>query len=93
MGVAAARVGDTTNHGGSVVGPGVPTVLIGGNPAAVMTDNHACPIPANTGHIPSSPFTIGSTTVFIGGKAALRANDTCGCGAAVAVGCPTVLIG
>jgi uncharacterized Zn-binding protein involved in type VI secretion len=26
----AARIGDTCAHGGSVVGPGVPTVMIGG---------------------------------------------------------------
>ena len=30
---AAARVGDTTTHGGSIVGPGISTVLIGGMPA------------------------------------------------------------
>jgi uncharacterized Zn-binding protein involved in type VI secretion len=29
-GLPAARVGDTTAHGGVVVGPGCPTVLIGG---------------------------------------------------------------
>jgi len=32
---AAVRVADVTNHGGTVTGPGVPTVLIGGMPAAV----------------------------------------------------------
>ncbi|AXH95496.1 hypothetical protein DV701_04545 [Ornithinimicrobium avium] len=31
---SAARVGDPTSHGGVVVGPGVPTVLVGGLPAA-----------------------------------------------------------
>jgi uncharacterized Zn-binding protein involved in type VI secretion len=89
---AAARVGDVTNHGGVIVGPGVPTVLIGGMPAAVMGDMHACPIPPPS-HIPSSPFVIGSSTVLIGGKPALRTTDTCGCGAMPAVGCPTVIIG
>lgn len=89
---AAARVGDVTNHGGVVVGPGVPTVLIGGMPAAVMGDTHACPIPPPT-HVPSSPFVIGSTTVLIGGKPALRTTDTSGCGAMPLIGCPTVIIG
>jgi uncharacterized Zn-binding protein involved in type VI secretion len=90
---AAARVGDVTNHGGTVVGPGDPTVMLGGMPAAVAGDTHVCVIPANTGHIPSSPFPIGSTKVLIGGKPALRAGDTCICGASTAVGLPTVMIG
>ncbi len=90
---AAARVGDLTNHGGSVIGPGVPTVLIGGMPAAVMGDMHVCVIPPPA-HLPtSSPFVLGSATVLIGGKPALRAGDVCGCGASVAVGAPTIMIG
>ncbi len=87
---AAARVGDATNHGGTVTGPGVSNVLIGGMPAAVMGDMHVCGI---YGHPPSSPFVIGSATVLIGGRPALRAMDVCGCGASVPVGCPTVIIG
>jgi uncharacterized Zn-binding protein involved in type VI secretion len=90
---AAARVGDTTVHGGTVTGPGVATVLIGGQPAAVLGDMHACVIPANTGHLPSSPFTAGSAKVLISGRPALRAGDSCACGASVAVGAPTVMIG
>ena len=89
---AAARVGDPTNHGGVITGPGVSTVLIGGMPAAVLGDLHPRPIPP-PGHIPSSPFIIGSTTVLIGGRPALRITDTCGCGAMPIVGCPTVMIG
>jgi uncharacterized Zn-binding protein involved in type VI secretion len=88
---AAARVGDPTVHGGVVVGPGVATVLIGGMPAAVMGDMHACPIPPPS-HIPSSPFVAGSATVMIQGRPALRASDSCACGASVAVGLPTVVI-
>ena len=90
---AAARVGDTTNHGGTVTGPGVPTVMIGGMPAAVMLDMHTCPLPPNTHQPTASPFTVGSATVIIGGKPALRAGDACACGASVVVGSPTVLIG
>ena len=33
----AARIGDPTSHGGSIVA-GFPTVLIGGMPAARVTD-------------------------------------------------------
>ncbi len=90
---AAARMGDISTHGGTIVGPGVPTVLIGGMPAAVALDNHVCALPP-TGHQPTvSPFPMGSTTVLIGGKPALRTSDTCLCGAAAAVGAPTVQIG
>ena len=38
----AARVGDVTTHGGTIVGPGVATVLIGGVPAVRTTDSCAC---------------------------------------------------
>ena len=91
---SAARLGDTSNHGGAVVGPGEATVLIGGMPAALATDNHACPLMWGPGapHA-ATPFPIGSVTVLIGGKPALRAGDVCICGASVAVGDPTVQIG
>jgi len=90
---SAARVGDTTVHGGTVVGPGVATVMIAGMPAAVMGDMHACVIPPSTGHIPSSPFLAGSATVMIQGRPAVRQGDSCACGASVAVGAPTVVVG
>jgi uncharacterized Zn-binding protein involved in type VI secretion len=90
---AAARLGDTSTHGGAIIGPSVPTVLIGGMPAAVVGDNHVCPLPP-VAHQPTvSPFPMGSTTVLIGGMPALRVGDTCLCGAAPAVGCPTVMVG
>jgi len=89
----AVRVGDSSTHGGVVVGPGVPNVLIGGMFAVVVGDMHACALPPN-GHQPSvSPFAVGSATVQIGGRPAVRTGDSCGCGAAVALGCPTVVIG
>ena len=43
MGKPAARLMDMSMHGGMVVGPGCPTVLIGKMPAARMTDMHVCP--------------------------------------------------
>jgi uncharacterized Zn-binding protein involved in type VI secretion len=89
----AARQGDTTNHGGTIVGPGATNVLIGGMPAIVMGDSHVCPIPPNTGHITMSVFPSGSATVLIGGKPAVRTTDACICGAMAAAGCPTVNIG
>ena len=89
----AARVGDVSNHGGVITGPGEATVLIGGMPAAVVGDNHVCPLPPS-GHQPtSSPFPAGSATVLIAGRPALRTTDACVCGAMAAVGESTVLIG
>ena len=81
-----------TTHEGVITGPGVPTVLIGGMPAAVAGDTHTCPMAA-PGHPAESPFPMGSTTVMIGGRQALRITDTCGCGAMATPGCPTVIIG
>lgn len=88
----AARVGDVTVHGGTIAGPGVATVLIGGMPAAVMGDTHVCVIPPPT-HVTTTPFVAGSATVMIGGVPALRVGDSCGCGATAALGEPTVIIG
>jgi uncharacterized Zn-binding protein involved in type VI secretion len=88
----AARVGDITNHGGTITGPGVSTVLIGGKPAAVAGDMHVCSLPP-TGHQPTvSVFPMGSTGVLIGGRPAVRTTDVCICGAMAAVGDPTVMI-
>jgi uncharacterized Zn-binding protein involved in type VI secretion len=90
---AAARVGDVTNHGGTIIGPGAPTVTIGGMPAALVGDNHVCVLPPNTHQPTTSPFPAGSATVMIAGVPALRTSDACICGAMAAVGEPTVVIG
>jgi uncharacterized Zn-binding protein involved in type VI secretion len=89
----AARAGDTSNHGGTVTGPGVATVLIGGKPAAVAGDMHVCSLPPNTHQPTASPFPAGSATVLIGGRPAVRTTDACLCGAMALIGEPTVLIG
>jgi uncharacterized Zn-binding protein involved in type VI secretion len=89
----AARVGDTTTHGGTIIGPGAPTVLIGGMPAAVAGDMHACSLPPNTHQPTVSAFPSGSSKVLIGGVPAIRTSDSCICGAMAAVGSPTVEIG
>ena len=89
---AAARVGDTTNHGGTITGPGASNVLVGGKPAGVAGNTHVCSLPP-VGHQPTaSVFPNGSTAVLIGGRPALRTTDACICGAMAAVGEPTVLI-
>lgn len=98
-GKPAARLGDQCAHGGVITGPGVPMVLIGGKPAAVMGDMHACPMvnPAPPA-IPHVGATIIATAVMvlIGGKPAARMGDTVICTGppdSIIVGCPTVLIG
>lgn len=72
--------------GGPVIGPGVPTVLIGGLPAAVVGDNAICVGPPDT-------IAKGSATVMIGKKPAARVGDTTAHGGSIALGCFTVIIG
>ena len=89
----AARVTDPTAHPGIITGPGVPNVLIGGLPAAVLGDLHACSMPPLAGPHPPTPIVMGSMTVLIGGRPAARMGDMSGCGAPIIMGCPLVLIG
>lgn len=89
----AARVTDPTGHPGIITGPGVPTVIIGGMPAAVLGDLHACSMPPLAGPHPPTPIVKGSATVLIGGRPAARLGDMSGCGAPIIMGLPTVLIG
>ena len=72
--------------GGPVVGPGVPTVLIAGLPAAVVGDSLVCVGPPDT-------IAKGSATVTIGGKPAARMGDTTAHGGSIVLGAPTVMIG
>jgi uncharacterized Zn-binding protein involved in type VI secretion len=89
----AARVGDPTAHPGTIAGPGVATVLMGGMPAAVAGDLHTCAMPPTAGPHPPSPFPPGSGTVLVGGRPALRVGDVSGCGAPIVSGAFTVLVG
>ena len=72
--------------GGPVSGPGVPTVLIGGKPAAVMGDMCTCAGPPDT-------IAQGEATVLIGGKPAATVGSMTAHGGSITVGEPTVLIG
>ncbi|WP_260736245.1 PAAR domain-containing protein [Tunturiibacter lichenicola] len=72
--------------GGLVVGPGVPTVLIGGLPAAVVGDVAICVGPPDV-------LVRGSATVMISGRPAVRMGDSTAHGGTVVVGDSTVLIG
>jgi uncharacterized Zn-binding protein involved in type VI secretion len=72
--------------GGPLIGPGVPTVLIGKLPAAVVGDHAVCAGPPDA-------IVKGSATVLIGGRPAARVGDTTARGGSVVTGCPTVMIG
>ena len=93
----AARVGD--NHtcplanpggsphtGGPIMPPGVPTVFIGGKPAATVGTSCTCSGPPDS-------IVKGSLTVLIGGKGAARQGDSTAHGGSITAGCPTVIIG
>jgi uncharacterized Zn-binding protein involved in type VI secretion len=93
---SAARAGDLTTHGGVIIGPGVPTVNIGGLPAAVVGDQISCPLVS--GPVPhiGGPIVTGSTTVRIGGQPAARVGDLVvenGPSSTILVGALTVNIG
>lgn len=72
--------------GGPIIGPGAPTVLIGGLPAAVLGDLCSCVGPPDS-------IISGSSTVLIGGKPAARMGDATAHGGSIVIGCATVLIG
>ncbi len=98
MGKPAARIGDMTAHGGTIV-LGCPTVLIGGMPAARMMDMHVCPMvtpaPVPVPHV-GGPIILGSMGVLIGGMPAARMGDMATCVGppdVIALGCMTVMIG
>jgi uncharacterized Zn-binding protein involved in type VI secretion len=96
MSFPAARVGDITVTGDTIAGPGVATVLLGGQPAAVLGD-------AVTGNACVGTIAMGSATVLIGGRPAARvtsqvagANPYTGVPVTTAIAPPgavTVLIG
>lgn len=90
----AARVGDPTAHPGVVTGPGTPTVLVGGLPAATVGDLHTCSMPPPAGPHPPSPIVPpGCPTVLVAGRPAARVGDLSACGAPILLGCPTVMVG
>ncbi len=78
--------GPVPHVGGPILPPGMPTVLIGGLPAARVTDLATCVGP------PAS-IVWGSPTVLIGGLPAARLGDNTAHGGVIVVGLPTVLIG
>ncbi|MBB4079700.1 putative Zn-binding protein involved in type VI secretion [Lewinella aquimaris] len=86
MHVCPLVTGVVPHVGGPILGPGAPTVLIAGMPAAVMGDMCTCVGPPDT-------IIKGSATVLIGGKPAARMGDSTAHGGSIVLGAPTVMIG
>ncbi len=78
--------GTVPHVGGPIMPPCEPTVIIGGMPAARVTDHAVCVGPPDT-------IIKGSPTVFINGKPAARIGDMTAHGGVIVVGFPTVIIG
>ena len=72
--------------GGPISGPGAPTVLIGGLPAARVSDMCVCVGPPDT-------VAVGSAKVLIAKLPAARLGDSTAHGGSLVFGWPTVLIG
>jgi uncharacterized Zn-binding protein involved in type VI secretion len=95
MGQPAARLTDmhvcpmltalVPHVGGPILAPGAPTVLIGGLPAARVSDMAVCVGPPDV-------IALGSFTVLVGGMPAARMGDLTAHGGTIVLGCPTVLI-
>lgn len=72
--------------GGPILPPGCVTVLIGGLPAARVSDMATCVGPPDV-------IALGSMTVLIGKLPAARMGDMTAHGGSIVLGLPTVLIG
>ena len=86
MHVCPMVTGVVPHVGGPIIGPGVPTVLIGKMPAAVVGDMVTCVGPPDT-------IVKGSATVMIGGMPAARLGDSTAHGGSIVLGEFTVMIG
>lgn len=72
--------------GGPIIGPGAPTVLIAGLPAARVGDSLVCVGPPDS-------IIKGSSTVMIGGMPAARMGDSTAHGGSIVLGAFNVMIG
>ncbi len=72
--------------GGPVIGPGCPTVLIAGLPAARVGDSLTCVGPPDV-------IVKGSSTVMIGNIPAARMGDSTAHGGSIVLGALNVMIG
>ena len=86
MSLSIARLGDTSNHGGTIISANQVTAKANGILIAVTGANHSCPI---QGHGVTSVSS--SSKVKCEGKSIIRKNvDFAGCGALINFGSPNV---
>jgi len=85
MHVCPMFTGPVPHVGGPILPPGAVTVLIGGLPAARVSDMCVCVGPPDV-------IALGSFKVLIGGLPAARMGDMTAHGGVIVMGCPTVLI-
>ncbi|MDO8843634.1 PAAR domain-containing protein [Methylicorpusculum sp.] len=86
MHVCPMTTGPVPHVGGPIAAPGAPNILIGGLPAARVSDMAVCVGPPDS-------IIKGSATVLIGGMPAARMGDSTAHGGTIIIGYPTVLIG
>ena len=85
MHVCPMFTGPVPHVGGPILPPGAVTVLIGGLPAARVSDMCVCVGPPDV-------IAMGSTKVLIGGLPAARMGDMTAHGGTIVLGCFTVMI-
>lgn len=85
MHVCPMVTGIIPHVGGPILPPGCPTVLIGGLPAARVSDMCVCVGPPDV-------IALGSMKVLIGGLPAARLGDMTAHGGTIVLGCFTVMI-
>jgi uncharacterized Zn-binding protein involved in type VI secretion len=86
MHTCPAATGPVPHVGGPISGPCSPNVIVGGLPAARVTDMAVCIGPPDQ-------IVKGSPTVFINGLPAARIGDMTAHGGIIILGCMTVIIG
>jgi uncharacterized Zn-binding protein involved in type VI secretion len=81
---AVARLGDPSNHGGTII-TATGKYTANGLATAVNGDLHSCPIPGHG----ITPLT-STSNVTSGGQPVIRVGDLAGCGAAINGGSPNI---
>ena len=74
----AARVGDSTAHGGVITG-GLPNIQIAGRPAAAVGDPHTCPLADPDPHVGGPILGPGVPNVLLSGRPAAVVGDQAVC--------------
>lgn len=80
---AVARLGDTSDHGGSIISASSDTNA-NGRGIARAGDMHSCPIRGH-GTTPLTPIT---TRTFVNGRLVITVGARAGCGAVIVSGSP-----